>query len=85
MRALTITDVTSKIGGGRTFVYRAMQEGSFPKPIRVGRRSSWLDHEVEAWMADRIAERDSGVTANDKITLRARKLQDARKAKAAAR
>jgi prophage regulatory protein len=84
MKALTLLAVLEKIGAGRTFLYSAMQAGAFPKPIRVGRRSSWIESEVEQWMADRIAERDAGLTANDKITLRARRLQDARKAKAAA-
>jgi prophage regulatory protein len=74
LRALTITDVMEKIGGGRTFIYRAMQANAFPKPIRVGRRSSWIESEVEQWLTERIAERDAGITATDAVAQRARGL-----------
>jgi prophage regulatory protein len=36
--------------------YKMIQEGDFPKPIKLGRSSRWLQSEVEAWVHERIAE-----------------------------
>jgi prophage regulatory protein len=84
MRALTLTDVMAKIGGGKTFVYAAMNAGTFPKPIRVGRRSSWIEAEIDQWLTDRISERDRGATIADAITQRAKNAAAARQAAKAA-
>ena len=36
-----------------------MQQGRFPKPIKLGKRgSAWLVSEVDAWLQSRIDERD---------------------------
>ena len=34
--------------------YKLIQEGEFPKPIKLGRSSRWLKSEVEAWVQARI-------------------------------
>lgn len=36
--------------------YKMIQEGEFPKPIKLGRSSRWLQSEVEEWVGKRIAE-----------------------------
>ncbi|MEX9821765.1 helix-turn-helix transcriptional regulator [Providencia vermicola] len=36
--------------------YKLIQDGEFPKPIKMGRSSRWLRSEVEAWMQARIDE-----------------------------
>lgn len=36
--------------------YKLIQDGEFPKPIKLGRSSRWLQSEVEAWVQLRIAE-----------------------------
>ena len=36
--------------------YKMIQEGDFPRPIKMGRSSRWLQSEVEAWMQARINE-----------------------------
>ncbi|MGN7915255.1 helix-turn-helix transcriptional regulator [Enterobacter sp. 22466] len=35
--------------------YKLIQDGLFPKPIKMGRSSRWLRSEVEAWVQQRIA------------------------------
>lgn len=38
-------------------IYRRIEEGRFPKQIRLGAKSvAWLEHEVQAWIDARIAE-----------------------------
>ena len=39
--------------------YKLISEGKYPKPVKLGpRMSAWLEDEVEAWMAERVAQRD---------------------------
>lgn len=57
---LKVTTVEDKIGFGRTFIYDSIREGTFPRQIKFGPRASrWDSDEVDAWMAERKAERDS--------------------------
>ncbi len=38
--------------------------GSFPKPIKISVRSvGWIAAEIDAWLADRVAERDGKAPA----------------------
>ena len=47
-------------------VYKLVQQGSFPKPIKLGKRgSAWLVSEVDAWLQSRVDSRDEEV-ANGK-------------------
>jgi len=36
------------------WVYKLIKEGSFPKPIKLGRSSRWLKSGVEAWLQERV-------------------------------
>lgn len=39
-------------------VYRAVTSGAFPKPIKLGPKTSrWIRLEIENWFATKIAER----------------------------
>lgn len=60
---IRLTDVKRKTGCCRTTIYAAMQEGRFPRSIRLGLRSvAWLESEIDAWIDDRIKERDKAVS-----------------------
>jgi prophage regulatory protein len=49
----------------RVTLTRRIRRGEFPAPIRVGTRNvAWLKSEIEAWEAERVAERDSKRTAS---------------------
>ncbi|MAC35039.1 MULTISPECIES: AlpA family transcriptional regulator [Idiomarina] len=57
MRFLRINEVRERIGLGRTSIYKMVNEGTFPKPVRVlGKKVAWVDSEVDEWMLERIAE-----------------------------
>jgi len=52
--------VESRVGLRRTTIYKLVASGKFPKPVRLGARSvGWLSHEVDRWLADRIAAREA--------------------------
>lgn len=34
--------------------YKLIQEGKFPKPIKMGRSSRWLESEVVMWFTEKL-------------------------------
>ena len=69
-RFIRLPEVLSRTGYGRTSIYRKMEDGSFPRCVKLGgplegsnafdsRAIAWIEEEVEQWMATRIKERDS--------------------------
>jgi prophage regulatory protein len=61
---LRLPEVCRRTGCRRSSIYRGVQAGTFPAPIKLGERASaWAEHEVAAWIAGRIAERDAKAAA----------------------
>lgn len=59
-RVLRLPATIAKSGLGRDSIYRGAREGWFPKPIKLSERASgWLEHEIDAFLDRRTAERDS--------------------------
>lgn len=55
--------VLSRVGFSHTQLYREIRSGRFPAPIWLGRNSvGWLAHEIDDWLAARVAERDGSET-----------------------
>ena len=49
MRYLTFRDLQEKLGGrGRTTIYRDVEHGRLPKPVKLGSRLYWNEAEVDA-------------------------------------
>ncbi|EMM6943536.1 TPA: AlpA family transcriptional regulator [Morganella morganii] len=49
-------EITKFTGLTDKWFYKQIQEGQFPKPIKLGRSSRWQKSQVEAWLQARIAE-----------------------------
>lgn len=50
-------DVEALTGLKRSFIYRAMSLGRFPKPVKIGPKAvRWVEAEVREWIEDRINE-----------------------------
>lgn len=63
MKLLRLKAVMEATGLGRSSIYKLIAQGSFPKPVQLGLRSvGWVDLEIEAWIADKIAKRDRGLS-----------------------
>ena len=69
-RLIRIPEVLSRTGYGRTTIYRKMEDGSFPKSLKLGgppkdpnefdsRAIAWIEEEVDQWIEDKIEDRDS--------------------------
>lgn len=48
--------ITEYTGCSDKWFYKLIQDGSFPKPIKLGRSSRWLKSEVEGWVEKRITQ-----------------------------
>ena len=46
--------ITQLTGLTDKWFYKLIQLGEFPKPIKLGRSSRWLQSEVENWLQQRI-------------------------------
>lgn len=53
---IDMTFITTCTGMTDKWFYKLIQEGQFPKPIKLGRSSRWRKSEVETWMQQRITE-----------------------------
>lgn len=59
-----IGTVSSMTGLPKSSIYRKVADGEFPKPIKLGERSSgWVTQEVQDWLDDRIKQSRSEKTA----------------------
>ncbi len=57
-RILRRPEVEAKTDFKRAHIYNLMQEGKFPKPVRLGVRAvGWDSFEIDQWIADRLQER----------------------------
>ena len=70
VRLIRLPEVLSRTGYGRTSIYRKMEEGTFPKCLKLGgpikdstkfdsRAIAWIENEIDQWVEARIEERDS--------------------------
>ena len=55
-RILRLKQVAAIVGIGRSSIYRKVQEGTFPSPIKLGsaRASGWISAEVYNWIDEQI-------------------------------
>jgi prophage regulatory protein len=62
-RLLRLPGVKDKTGLKRSPIYELMKRGEFPKCIKIGRSSFWVEAELDAWIERRI-EQDRGQGAS---------------------
>ena len=69
-RFIRLPEVLTRTGYGRTTIYRKMEDGSFPRSVKLegppkdpeafdSRAVAWIEDEVEQWIDSRIEGRDS--------------------------
>jgi prophage regulatory protein len=58
IRILRLAQVIDMTGLGKTKIYELQAQGSFPMSVRITTHSvGWVEHEVQAWLTGRLAER----------------------------
>ena len=50
-------EVEQRTGLKRSTIYLRMSQGTFPKPVSLGRAVAWVEDEIEEWINARIESR----------------------------
>ena len=58
MRLLRLADVEDLVKLRRAAIYKRIKSGHFPRPVKLGRASRWIDDEVIAFMREQRRLRD---------------------------
>ena len=69
-RFIRLPEVLTRTGYGRTTIYRKMEDGSFPRSVKLGspledpeafdsRAVAWIEYEIDQWIESRIEEQDT--------------------------
>ncbi|MDF1822241.1 MAG: AlpA family phage regulatory protein [Alcanivoracaceae bacterium] len=62
---MRLKETCQMAGIEKTTAYKLMNEGAFPRPVTVGGRAvRWVSTEIEAWIMDRMEERDGEAVAS---------------------
>jgi len=56
-RIIRLPAVIELVGLKRTAIYERIKMGDFPKPVKLGRASGWVESEMQAWIETRMKER----------------------------
>jgi prophage regulatory protein len=62
LRILRLPQIVDKTGLSQSTILREVDEGRFPRPIKIGRRAvGWVEDEISAWCQSRISARDADI------------------------
>jgi len=65
-RLIRRKEVQDKTGLGASSIYAMMKMGDFPQCLNLSeRRVAWIESEVDAWIAERVANHRTISTAQD--------------------
>ena len=54
-RFIRMPDLRQKVGLSKSQIYKLIQQGEFPEPVKLGRKVSvWTDSDVEEWMSKQV-------------------------------
>jgi len=54
---LRLPSVSERVGLSRSQIYKLIQQGEFPEPIKLGPKISvWIEEKLEAWMDAKIPQ-----------------------------
>lgn len=63
---ITIKDVLSKLRlKSASTIYRWIDKGTFPAPVKLGLSSRWVEAEVDAWMKEKENARPGAQALQD--------------------
>ena len=54
-RMLRLPEVMKKVGISKSLIYKMIQEGEFPRSVKLGPRTScWNEADIDAWIDKKI-------------------------------
>jgi len=63
-RIIRLPKVREQVGMGTTAIYGMIKRGEFPKQVKLGRLSGWMESEIQEWIKDKAAKRPSRDTSD---------------------
>lgn len=57
---LKLETVKARVGLNKTTIYAGMNAGWFPKPVKIGAASRWVESEIDALIVRLTERRDHG-------------------------
>lgn len=57
MNLIRLPEVLERVALKKTLVYKLIAEGEFPRPVKAGVASLWVDEEIDDWICDMAARR----------------------------
>lgn len=55
IRLLRLPEVMNKTGYGKAWIYRLINEGLFPQPVKIGVRAiAFIESEIDEWIVSAI-------------------------------
>ncbi len=66
-RLLRLPEVERRTGFKKSQLYKAINGGAFPTPVKLGRATAFVEAEIDEWVRARIADRDGSAAHVDKL------------------
>ena len=62
MKLLRMPKVIEMVGLQKTAIYDRINRHKFPKPVKLGGASTWLESEITGWILEQVALSRSAAT-----------------------
>lgn len=59
MKLIRLPEVLARVALKKTAVYRMISEEEFPRPVKIGTSSAWVEEEITEWIAGRASARQA--------------------------
>ena len=69
-RIIRLPQVKSMVGLGTTAIYEKIKRGEFPKQIKLGRLSGWVEAEIQEWINQQIRASRQGSPGYDYLRVK---------------
>jgi prophage regulatory protein len=68
IHVLRLTQVIERTGLKKTKIYELQSQGEFPMRVKITAHAvGWIEHEVQAWLAERIAKNNPLRTHSSRV------------------
>jgi len=71
-RLLSFAQAREITGVSRSKIYQLLSNGTFPRPVKIGRNNSFSQREIQQWIARQLDLRDAGSSSCPARALEAR-------------
>jgi prophage regulatory protein len=58
-RLIPLAEVLARVPVCRAYFYELVRQGNAPAPVKIGKRSLWVEAELDAWVDSLAARRDA--------------------------